>query len=309
MGLLGRYRFFPDPNVRWLGELVKPWDGMSKMSLAILGVPYDGGTVSHRRGSRMAPQRIREILYTKSTYSSDHGTELVDTIWDCGDIEVNIINHEETMRNIYTVAISVFRRAENTVVLGGDHSITYELGKAAAEVSGEIGLVLFDAHHDVRTEWGVHSGLWLRKLLDQGVIKGEDVIQIGIRGALYSPAYRRYLTEKKVEFITSLELMLNGVGWTLDKVFDKLAGKPHVYISFDIDAVDQAYAPGTDHPSPGGLTSIQAIYMLHSIARKTKARWLDVMEVSPPLDINEAAVKLATELVNQYIHARIGKPS
>jgi len=122
------------------------------MGLAILGVPYDGGTVSHRRGSRMAPQRIREILQTKSTYSSDHGTEPAGTIWDCGDVEVNIVNHEETMKNIYTTAIGVFRHAENTVVLGGDHSITYELGKAAAEVSGEIGLILFDAHHDVRTE-------------------------------------------------------------------------------------------------------------------------------------------------------------
>ena len=75
MIMLGHHRFFTDPNVRWLGELVKPWDGMSKMDLAILGVPYDGGTVSHRRGSRMAPQHIREILYTCSTYSSDHGTE------------------------------------------------------------------------------------------------------------------------------------------------------------------------------------------------------------------------------------------
>ncbi len=304
---MGRYRFFPDPNVRWLGDLVKPWDGESEMGLAILGVPYDGGTVSHRRGSRMAPQRIREILEAKTTYSSDHGTELVDTIWDCGHVEVNIVNHEETMRNIYAASIRVFRHAENTVVLGGDHSITYELAKAAAEVSGEIGLVLFDAHHDVRTEWGVHSGFWLRRLLDQGVMRGEDVIQIGIRGSLYSPIYRRYLAERNVEFITSIELMLKGVEWALDKVFDKLAGK-YVYISFDIDAVDQAHAPGTDHPSPGGLTSIQAIYMLHSIAGKMRVKWFDVVEVSPPLDINDATIKLAAELVNQYIHARIGKP-
>jgi len=119
----------------------------------------------------------------------------------------------------------------------------------------------------------------LRKLIDQGLIRGEDVIQIGIRGSLYSPPYRGYLDEKRVEFITSLELMLNGVGWALNKVFDKLAGLQNIYISFDIDAVDQAHAPGTAYPSAGGLTGIQAIYMLHSIARKTGARWFDVVEV------------------------------
>ncbi len=301
------HKFFPDPNVRWLGELVKPWDGSSEMDLAVIGVPYDGGTVSHRRGSRLAPQRIREALYTKSTYSSDHGTEVVNTIWDCGDAEVNIVDHEGTMGSIHRTSAKVFRNSRNTVIFGGDHSITYELTRSAVDVTGEIGFVLFDAHHDVRTEWGVHSGFWLRKLIEQGIIRGENVIQIGIRGSLYSPAYRRYLAEKKVEFITSLELMLNGVGWALDRVIDKLSSLRSIYISFDIDAVDQAHAPGTDHPSPGGLTGIQAIYMLHSIAGKTGARWLDIVEVSPPLDINDATVKLAAELANKYIHARIGK--
>lgn len=302
---LGGYRFFPDPNVRWLGDVVRRWDGEERVWLAILGVPFDGGTVSHRRGSRYAPSRIREYLYSKTNYLVEHDSEIVEGVYDCGDVEVNIVDSSETMRRLAEVADEVFKSAENVLTFGGDHSLTYELIKAARRVSGgEMGLIQFDAHHDTRTEWGQHSGFWLRRLLDENVLKGVNVVQIGIRGSLYSRHYIEHVKNTGIRYVTVWDLRTKGLEQTTREIVRWMGGIESIYITFDIDALDQAYAPGTDHPSPGGMSSWEAIYMIYSFASSLNARWLDIMEVSPPNDQQDQTTKLAAELANQYIHAR-----
>jgi len=296
--------FFPDPNVRWLGDLVKPWDGDTRMRIAVLGVPFDAATVSDRRGSRHAPQRIREYLYSKTRYSVEHDSELTDGVFDCGDLEVNIADFDETMRRLRLVAASVFAKAGYVLTLGGDHSLTYELVKAArAQAKHEIGLVQFDAHHDTREEWGQHSGFWLRRLIDDGVVRGENVLQIGIRGSLYSKYYIEHLKDHGVHYLTAWKMREIGVRAASKLAVSRLKRLGGVYLTFDIDAVDQTDAPGTDHPSPMGLTSWEAIFMVYDLASRLNARWMDIMEVSPPHDIQDHTVKLAAELAAQYMHA------
>lgn len=298
-------QFFPDPNVRWLGNVIKPWDGKSRIWMGIIGIPFDGGTVSHRRGSRTAPSHIRDNLYSKTTYMVDHDTEIApERVYDCGDVEVVITDFDETMRRLATAAGTVFERAEHVVSFGGDHSSTYELIKAArAHANGDIGLIQFDAHHDTRTKWGEHSGFWLRQLLDERILDARNILQIGLRGSLYSRDYMKYLRDNQIRFITAWDLHQDGLEAVVEQTVQQLSSTKEVYISFDIDAIDQAFAPGTDYPSTGGLTSHEAIYLIYELTSRINTRWLDIMEVSPPLDVADQTVRVASELAAQYIHA------
>lgn len=303
------YRFFPDPNVRWLGDTVKAWNGKDRAWMAILGIPFDGGTVSHRRGSRTAPTQIRANLYTKTNYMVEHDTDIPpDRIYDYGDLDVLITDFDETMRRLAAAASSVYGKSDHVLALGGDHSISYELIRAAkANAKGEIGLVQFDAHHDTRIKWATHSGFWLRQLLEEKILQPGNIVQIGIRGSLYSKHYMNYLRDNKIQIISAWDLHENGLDAAMAKTMKQLASTDEIYLTFDIDAIDQAYAPGTDYPSPGGLTSNEAIHMTYNLASRHNVRWMDIMETSPPLDINDQTIRVAAELAAQYIHARVGQ--
>jgi len=296
----------PDPNVRWLGDTIKFWDQKAHMWMGIIGIPFDGGTVSARRGSRYAPTRIREYLYSLTTYNIEHDSDITESLYDCGDVDVNIVDFSETMRRLRLAAHIVFGSAEHVMALGGDHSLTYELIRAARNAAeGEIGLVQFDAHHDMRTKWGQHSGFWLRELVEERILKGEHVYQIGVRGSLYSPYYTDYLQQNRIRYLTAQAFHEVGVEKALAEVVDHLKPVKEVYITFDVDAVDQAFAPGTDHPSAGGLSSDEALRLVYGLASRLRVRWFDVMEVSPPHDVAEQTVGLAGELAAQFIHARV----
>ena len=299
----------PDPNVHWFGDSVRLWDGKVRTWMSIMGIPFDGGTMSARRGSRFAPSRIREYLYSLTTYSIDHDTEITENMYDCGDVDVVIVDFEETMKRLRLAAQTVFQNAEHVIAIGGDHSLTYELIRAARNAAeGEIGLVQFDAHHDMRTKWGNHSGFWLRQLVEDGILKGENVYQIGVRGSLYSPSYTAYLSQNRIRYLTALRLHEIGVEKALAEVGKCLQRMKEVYITFDVDAVDQTFAPGTDHPSAGGLSSDEALRLVYGLASGLRVRWFDMMEVSPPHDLAEQTVGLGGELIAQFIHARIKKP-
>ena len=295
----------PDPNVRWLGDAVKSWDKKTHMWMAIIGIPFDGGTASARRGSRYAPSRLREYVYSLTTYNIEHDSDITENLYDCGDVDVNIIDFDETMRRLRIAAEPIFENAQHVVALGGDHSLTYELVRAARKIAqGEIGLIQFDAHNDMRTKWGQHSGFWLRQLVDEGIVKGKHVYQIGLRGSLYSQYYTEYLRQKGFRYLTANAFHEMGLEKTLEDAANRLKLVKEVYITFDVDVVDQAFAPGTDHPSPGGLTSDEALRLVYGLATKLPVRWFDIMEVSPPHDVGEQTVAVGGELATQFIHAR-----
>ena len=296
----------PDPNVRWLSDVVKPWDEKARTWMAIMGIPFDGGTISARRGSRFAPSRIRQYLYSLTTYSIEYDTDVTEGICDCGDVDVNILDFDDTMKRLSKAARVVFGNAEHVLALGGDHSLTCELIKAARNTVGrDVGLVQFDAHHDMRTKWGQHSGFWLRELVDERILKGENVCQIGVRGEFYSPFYTDYLRRNSIRYLTAQGLHEMGLENALAEIVGRMRSVKEVYLTFDIDAVDQAFAPGTNHPSAGGLSSDEAFRMVYGLASRLTVRWLDIMEVSPPHDIAEQTVGVAGELAAKYIHARM----
>lgn len=289
--------------MRWLGDVFRAWDGTSPAWLGLLGVPFDGSTVSDRRGSRHAPAKLRQHLYAKTNYSTEHHAQLTEGCVDFGDVATDVASWEETLRRLLEAGTAVFGKAQHVVALGGDHSLTYGLVRSAQAqaASQALGLVQFDAHHDTRTRWGQHSGYWLRQLVDEGLVHGEHVVQVGVRGELYSREYAEYLAAHQVRYITPWALRERGLEHTLADILERLQACPVVYLTFDIDAIDQSEAPGTDYPTPGGLTAWEALYLVHRLARTGRIRWMDLMEVSPPHDIADHTAKLGAELVAQAL--------
>jgi len=300
--------WFPDPHVTWMCHAVKPMSADLQVDIVIVGVPFDGGSVSHRKGSRLGPTRIRETLYGYSSYSLEHDADISTLrIADCGNVDVNNMNFEETHERVESTVTQVFRVCPNLLILGGDHSVTFPCIKALSVILGagkRLGVIDFDAHNDCRADWTRNSGLWVRQIQEMkpNPVRGENVAQIGIRGFSYSPFYRDYIRKTGIRVFTSSDVSKEGIDSVLSSAVRCASdGTDAIYVSVDIDALDQAFAPGTDGPSPGGLTTTDLFRAAFDLGKHPLVRAMDVMEVSPPLDVDNATSKAAAETLMRFL--------
>jgi agmatinase len=168
--------------------------------------------------------------------------------------------------------------------VGGDHSVTLPVLRALARRHGALGLVHFDAHPDTWDEYfgSRHfHGTTFRRAVEEGLVEGRRVIQVGIRGPLYGDDDFDFHAAHGLTAIRIEEVKERGTGWVAEQC-RRLAGGP-VYCSFDIDAVDPAYAPATGTPEVGGLTSYEALALVRAL-RPLHLVGADVVEISPPYD-------------------------
>jgi agmatinase len=193
--------------------------------------------------------------------------------------------------------------------VGGDHSITLGVLRALGRRHGRLGIVHFDAHPDTWDEYfgsKLFHGTPFRRGVEEGLIDPRRMIQVGIRGPLYGPEDFAFHDEHGIEVVRVEALKERGTAWVAER-FARLAGAP-VYCSFDIDAVDPAYAPATGTPEVGGLTSYEALSLVRSLTGLNLVG-ADVVEVSPPYDgpgqvTSLLAANLLFELVSVMALAR-----
>src|SRR6185503_15593519 len=216
------------------------------------GVPFDSGT-SYRSGARLGPREIRAQSSLIRPYS-------------------------------YFQKISPFERL--TIVDGGDHSISLPVLRAVARVHGPLALVQFDAHIDT---WGDYfggkyfHGSPFRRAIEEGVISPAHYVQVGIRGPMYGEDDDfKYQREHGVTTIDIGMVKRDGVEKTMTRVRE-IVGDRALYVTFDIDSVDPAYAPGTGTPEVGGLTSYEAQELVRRLSGLHMVA-CDVVEVAPPFD-------------------------
>jgi agmatinase len=203
---------------------------------------------------------------------------------DCGDVEVVPISIEETYAAIERRITAVVDAGALPLCVGGDHSVTLPILRALARRHGPLGVVHFDAHPDTWDEYFGHKffhGTPFRRAIEEGVVDGRRMIQVGIRGPLYGPEDFAFHDERGIEAIRVEAVKEEGVSWVAERL-RRLAGGP-VYCSFDIDALDPAYAPATGTPEVGGLTSYEALTLLRSLTSLTLVG-ADVVEVAPAYD-------------------------
>ena len=255
------------------------------LDVAIFGIPYDGGT-SYRPGARHGPRHIREQSSLIRNYNPMLEVSPFERlrVADYGDVDVAPISIERTFEAIEREVDGMAEARVIPLGVGGDHSVTLPILRALARRHGPLGLVHFDAHPDTWDEYGGSRhfhGSTFRRAVEEGLVDGRRVLQIGIRGPLRGPGDFDFHAEHGLEVLRIEEVKERGTAAAASRL-DRLRGAP-VYCSFDIDAVDPAYAPATGTPEVGGLTAYEALVLVRAL-RTLDLVGADVVEVSPPYD-------------------------
>ena len=270
----------------------------------IIGAPFDGGT-TYRPGARFGPRGVRQASALTRGFHPDPDIDLFETLRcaDGGDVGCVPMDIAGSLARIEARVAEIVAAGAVPAVIGGDHTCSLPVVRALAKVHGPLGVVHFDAHSDTYpAAWGIdpHHGTVFRNMVEEGLLRPRDVLQIGIRGPFST---RDDLAFAKQAGFTVLSA--EDVHRDLDGVIARIAGLPKsgpYYVSFDVDGVDPSMAPGTGTPVPGGFFSWQALAMV----RATKALRVvgcDVMEVAPDFDVNGVTCLLAANLLAEMLAA------
>ena len=256
------------------------------LDIGMVGVPLDSG-VSNRPGTRHGP---REIRNQSSNMRSIHPVTRVNPydlcrVADCGDVAFeNLYDLEQAHGEIRSFFGRLREAGIVPLAAGGDHSITYPILESIA-ADGPIGLVHIDAHTDT---WGEfkgsrrHHGAPFRRAVEDSLVDPRRTVQIGIRGAQNITDGWDYSRDSGMRVIFMHEVAQLGIGAVIEEA-RRVVGDAPAYLSFDIDSLDPAYAPGTGTPEIGGFTTLEAQTLLRGL-RDLDLMGADVVEVSPPLD-------------------------
>lgn len=274
------------------------------VDVAIVGVPYDGAT-SYRSGTRFGPRAIREqslLLWGYNNALQVAPFEKLKVV-DYGDVDVIPVDvvgtHQAVQREVGALIAADCR----VVTLGGDHSITLPLLRAHHKKYGPLAVVHFDAHPDTWDEefpgYKVSHGTPFRRAVEEGLIDPTAYLQIGIRGP--TPASHDYEDARKLcsRMITLDEALELGTKGVIAEIQRRMAER-QVYLTFDIDAVDPAFAPGTGTPEVGGFSSSQILQIVRGL-QGLNLVGCDLVEVSPPFDAQGITAILAANLVFEFL--------
>lgn len=268
---------------------------LAGVDVAVMGVPFDNA-VTFRPGCRLGPQAIRAAsVQLAELLAFPFGFDPFETlsVVDVGDVYLDP-HHPETVRPaIEGFATSLLDAGCKVLTLGGDHSISYPLLKAHAAKHGPVALVQFDAHCDTWPDDGVTTdhGTMMLRALREGIIDVEKSTQIGLR--------THNDDDFGFEILTSPWVHRNGVEAALDVIRSR-AGDAPLYLSFDVDGMDPAFAPGTGTPVAGGLSSAQALEFVRGLDGLNLIG-MDVVEVSPPFDHSEITAIAAATVAHDWL--------
>jgi agmatinase len=255
---------------------------LTGVDVAVYGIPFDTAT-SYRTGPRFGPEAIRSASSLLRPYNPAVGVNLVSP----GDTERTYGQIEAALAPI--VAAGVFPAA-----LGGDHAITLAELRALAKKHGPLALVQLDSHGDVWESYfgqRYFHGTTFKRALEEGLLDPTASVQAGMRGSLYGPDDIQVAKDLGFTVLTTDELRELGPQRYGELVRDKAGHRP-VFMSFDIDFLDPAFAPGTGTPEAGGFSTAEALAFVRNL-RGIRLEGCDVVEVSPPYDNNGAITALA----------------
>ena len=244
---------------------------------------------------------MRQALAYYTTWSSELGANMAGLrSADIGDLQVVVTDMPGTFARIADTVEALVVRGIGLCSIGGDHSITWPIleGITRAYAGRHVGVVHFDAHHDLReAHFGaVSSGVPFRKALkfDCDPIQGRNLVQIGMTEFCNAPRHAAYAREQGVTVIPGLTVRREGMDKAIDLALEKAGdGTAAIYVSIDVDAIDQSQAPGTAAPNPGGLDARDVQQALRRLAREPRCVGCDIVEISPPLDVNNMTGRLS----------------
>jgi agmatinase len=292
--------------------LVLEVDELQGADVVVMGAPMDD-FVTYRPGTRFGPREIRNGYDSGGDPWMPHLDLGIDvfgalTVVDHGDAEVVPGDGMASHAAIRKMVSDVVNAGAVPVVLGGDHSIAYPDIAAVAEhyPAGELAVVQFDTHADTDTEnWEVKfaHGTPFRHLVDEGILPGHRLIQIGLRG--YWPGHDlfEWARANGVRWHRMEEVDDRGIAAVTADVLTAISDAPHLWLSVDIDVLDPAYAPGTGTPEPGGMTTRELLRAVRELVLAKGMAGMEVVEVSPPYDHAGITAMAAHRVVLEAITA------
>lgn len=292
--------------------LVLDPEELNGADVAILGAPTDDA-VTHRPGARFGPRAIRSTSEGSGDpggWDMDLGIDLFAelTVVDHGDAAVVPADAARSHRAIYEAVKGIVAAGAIPVVLGGDHSIAYPDIKAVAEAHrpGDIAVVHFDAHADTASElWGVkHShGSPFFHLVDEGIVPGDRLVQIGLRGRWPGPAEFAWMRSAGVRWHRMERVTERGIGPVIEDVLRDIAAASHLFLSVDVDVLDPGFAPGTGTPQPGGMNTRELLGAVRTLVAARGLIGMDVVEVCPAYDHADITALAARQVVLDALSA------
>ncbi len=260
-------------------------EGPEDLDIAMFGVPFDLGS-SFRSGARHGPAQIREMsrLIREINYATRAAPFSASRVADIGDAPVDPLDLDASLRSIEQFVKQIVGVGARPLAAGGDHTVTLPILRAVASGS-PIGLVQIDAHSDTLDAMlgkRYANGTPFRRAVEEGLLDPHRVVQIGIRGTLFSADELDWAIDAGITIIDMDDIEDAGIDAVVKRVID-VVGEGPTYITFDMDALDPSVAPGAGGLEPGGLSVRQAQCILRGL-RGLDLVGADVVEVSPPLD-------------------------
>ena len=273
------------------------------LDACFVGVPFDLGT-SNRSGTRFGPRAIRAESTMIRPYNMWTRISPFDSlqIADIGDVAVNTFNLLKSVEIIEKAYDDIVKFGTAPFTLGGDHTIVLPIMRALAKKHGPLGIVHIDAHADVNdVMFGekIAHGTPFRRMVEESLVEPSRVVQIGLRTTGYAADDFDWPREQGFRVVQAEECWHKSLTPLMDEVRQQLGDGP-VYISFDIDGLDPAFAPGTGTLEPGGLTSPQAFEIVRG-CRGLNIVGGDLVEVSPPYDNSGITAMLAANLLYEML--------
>lgn len=278
-------------------------DSARGLDFVIAGVPFDTAC-SYRTGARFGPQAIRAISAMIKPNNVIQQVNIMEDLrgGDVGDFPIVPGYIHPTYAAIEAGMAGILDEGAVPIVLGGDHSITLGELRAVAKKHGPVALLHFDSHSDLCDEvFGekYNHGTPFRRALEEGLIDASHSVQVGMRGSLYDPNEHQMAADLGMLLIPSHKMRTMGFEELLRIVRERVGDTP-CFLTFDIDFVDPAYAPGTGTPEVGGWTSWEALELVRGVSGLNFVGF-DVVEVAPPYDHAEITAYLAANLVFEFL--------
>ncbi|MHA1156297.1 MAG: agmatinase [Candidatus Heimdallarchaeota archaeon] len=273
------------------------------IDFAIIGVPSDAGA-SFRTGQRDGPAAIRKA----STLLRSHNPILDISPFDYlsgvdyGDLPVVPGYIEDSYKRIAESMQPIVDAGVIPILLGGDHAITLPELRAIVKTHGPVALIHFDAHSDTSNEYfgrPYNHGTPFARAVEENLLLVDQSIQVGLRGSTFSKEHLDIPKSMGFEVITTEEIHEKGIEKIIQRII-KRVGEAKIFLTFDVDFVDPAYAPGTGTPEIGGVTSSEAIRIIRGL-KELNFIGFDVVEVLPVYDPSEITSFLAANIVFEFI--------
>lgn len=285
-------------------------DSAKDLDACFVGVPLDIGT-SNRSGTRYGPKEIRAESALLRPYNMATRAAPFDALQvaDIGDVAINTFNLLDSVDRIQRYYEALMPYACIPLSLGGDHTITLPILRAVAAKHGPVGLIHVDAHADVNdVMFGekIAHGTTFRRAFEEGLLDGPRVYQIGLRGTGYTAEDFDWSRERGFTVVQAEACWHRSLEPLMEEARQRVGDGP-VYITFDIDGLDPAYAPGTGTPEIGGLTTAQALEIVRG-CRGMNIVGCDLTEVSPPYDTTGNTSLTAANLLFEMLCVLPGVP-